>query len=558
MTLMSAGEALVDQLLAEGIDHAFTVPGESFLGALDAMETPSRSGHLRVIATRHENGAAFMAEAYAQLMQRPALCMATRAPGAANLSIGIHTARQDSAPLIALVGQVERRWQGREAFQEVDLVRSFGRLAKWAVEVERPEDVRELSHRAVLVARSGRPGPVLVATPADLLVQPIADQGPLAAASVPLVAPPPGAVETVMGALAEARTPVIVAGGGILRSGSADLLVRVAEALEVPVFSAWRRPDVFPNGHRLYLGSTGLAAPHTVLPRLQAADVIVALGTRLSEIASFRYQVPASSSTFFHVDIDPPSSWRPVIAIRADARAFLGTMLTAIERRAASDGGGWSASIDARRPRNHDDRAAFESASALTLPPPDDGGVHPAAAVLAIRQILDENTIVTTDAGNFAGWAARHLRFERPGTFLGPTSGAMGYALPAAIAAAVARPRARVIALAGDGGFGMSMGELETAVREHARLTALVFDNSMYGTIRMHQELGSGRRLATDLGPVDFAMVARGLGVVALDASRDADVEPALRAALAADGPSLIHLRCNPHWLSVDHELADS
>ena len=558
----SGGTAVVEQLLAEGITHAFTVPGESFLGVLDAMHDPAGEGRLRVVATRHESGAAFMAAAFGRLVHRPAVCLATRAVGAANLSIGIHTARQDSAPMVALVGQVGRRWRGREAFQEVDLVNSFGRLAKWAVEIDRADDLPAVIHRAVAVAAAGRPGPVLVALPEDVLGE-RAEAETVAPPSPPApVGPDLDAVRAVLHLLVQAARPAIVAGGGVLAAGAVAELVRLAELLEVPVFAAWRRPDVFPNDHRLYLGMTGLAAPPVVRDRLTAADVLVAIGTRLSEIASFEYQVPAPGTRFVHVDAEPSTpSWRPGLGIAADARAFLAAAAQLAEE--LQEG-----TAERRRHRaaaNVADRAAWEEATALPPIPQSvpassgaDGSVHPAVVVSVLTRLLPPDAILTSDAGNFAGWPARHYRFRFPGTFLGPTSGAMGYGLPAAIAAAIARPDRPAVAMAGDGGFGMVMSELETAVREGARVTSLVFDNRMYGTIRMHQELTApGRVLATDLGAVDFAAIARAMGAVAFTARANDEVEPTLREALAAPGPSVVHLLTDPRWLSVDRQLGD-
>ncbi len=554
----SAGTAVVEQLLAAGITHAFTVPGESFLAVLDAMHDPARQGRLRVVATRHESGAAFMAAAFGRLVHRPAVCLATRAVGAANLSIGIHTARQDSAPMVALVGQVERRWRGREAFQEVDLVNSFGRLAKWAVEIDRAEDIPRVIHQAVAVSSAGRPGPVLVALPEDVLAEPV-ETGTVPPASTPPAPADPAAVRDVVRLLDEAERPAIVAGGGVLRAGAVAELVRLAELLEVPVFAAWRRPDAFPNDHRLYLGMTGLAAPPLVRDRMMAADVLVAVGTRLSEIASFEYRVPSPGTRFAHVDVEPfTPSWRPGLGIAADARAFLAAA-TALAHAAEAGTAGRGAR---RAAANVADRAAWEEAT--TLPPIPHtalashgavGCVHPGAAVRALARLLPPDAILTSDAGNFAGWPARHYRFRYPGTFLGPTSGAMGYALPAAIAAALARPGRAVVAMAGDGGFAMVMSELETAVREGVHVTSLVFDNAMYGTIRMHQELAwPGRVVATDLGPVDFAGIARAMGASAFTVRTNEEVEPALREALSRPGASVVHLLTDPGVLSVDHD----
>jgi len=551
---LSGGQVVVAQLVREGITHAFTVPGESFLGVLEGLAGPHREGTLRLVATRHEGGAAFMAEAFGQLTQRPAVCLGTRAVGAANLAIGIHTARQDSTPMLVLVGQVKRAWRGREAFQEVDQVGTFGRLAKWAVEVDDPLELAPTIHHAVAIARGGRPGPVLVSIPEDVLEERLDDPSFLEAADPGRPVPPREAVAAVLSRLLAARRPVVLAGGGVLRSGAAAELVAFAEAAELPVVAAWRRPDVFPNQHRLYLGMSGLGAAASVRLRLAEADAILAIGTRLSEIATFGYAIPARGTQLLRVDVDPGAheTWHdPAVAVRADARAFLELAIGELgDPEAPGD-----PARGERAARNALDREAYLAASALPVVPLGEG-VHPAAVVAAMVEQLPDDAILTTDAGNFAGWAARYYRFSRPGTFLGPTSGAMGYGLPGAIAAALVHPGRRVVAMAGDGGFAMTMAELETAVREGLRLVALVFDNRMYGTIRMHQEDGAPDRVVgTDLGPIDFAAVATALGARGLRVDDDDEIPEALAEALDSEHPAVVHLRCDPRWLSVDREL---
>ena len=525
------------------------MPGESFLGLLEGL---SAAG-IRVVATRHEGGAAFMAEAHGQLTGHPAVCLATRAVGAANLAIGIHTARADSTPLFALVGGVPRAVRGREAFQEADLVGSIGRLAAWAAEIDTVDRVQPLLTEAVRQALSSRPGPVLLAVPEDL--QDDLMDGQAAASPAPFRVsrrePEADDVRAVLQLLTGARRPVILAGAGILRSRATADLVRLAELLEVPVIASWRRPDVFPNDHRLYLGMTGLGAPDTVRARLDAADAIVVVGCRLNEVTSFEYAVPALGIAWAHVDLEPRVAHAglpaPTIAVHADARTFL-----RVARRRVSGGVLAAEPYDARLAANELDRAAYEAAAQVDALPWDGPGVHPGRVIATLNEVLPAQAILTTDAGNFAGWAARGYRFRRPGTFVGPTSGAMGYALPAAIAAALEFPGRPVVALAGDGGFAMTMNELETAVREGVSLVALVFDNERYGTIQVHQEQrGTDVGMATDLGPIDFAAVARGFGAHGVRVDDDAAFEPALRSALATSGPTVIQLGVDPRWKAV-------
>jgi len=537
------------QLRAAGVRFAFTVPGESFLALLEAFAEEG----IRVVTTRHENGAAFMAEAYGQLTGRPAVALGTRAVGAANMAIGVHTARQDSSPMVVIVGQVQRRLRGREAFQEVDLVQSFGRLAKWATEVSDRDAVSATVEDVLRHLRTGRPGPVMLSLPEDLLDE-----------LVPPAAPPPArarsldlessAVRAVLHMLAGAQRPVILAGAGVLRARATNDLVQVAEMLEVPVITAWRRPDAFPNHHPLYLGMTGFGAASTVLPRLREADALLVLGSRLNEIASFDYAIPAKSQQWAHVDLEPRTASHglsaPTIAIPSDVRGFL---RSAIER--LKGGVLEAAGVDERAAGNRRDREQYEAASAVDLQPWDGPGVHPGRVVATLSSVLAPDTIVTTDAGNFASWAARGYKFHRPATFIGPTSGAMGFGLPAAIAAALARPNRPAIALTGDGGFAMTMAELETAVRERARVVAIVFDNQRFGTIRAHQERRGRGVAGTDLGPIDFAAVAEAFGARGIRVESDAQFEPALREALAHSGPSVVHLVLDRRWLAIDQVL---
>ncbi|CAN5575060.1 thiamine pyrophosphate-binding protein [soil metagenome] len=539
---------MIARALADaGVEWAFTVPGESFLGVLDALPEAG----IRVVATRHEGGAAFMAEAVGQLTGRPAACLGTRAVGAANLAIGIHTARQNSTPMVALVGQVERAFRGREAFQEVDQVGTFGRLAKWAAEIDDPARAPGVVSDGLREMAGGRPGPVLFSLPEDVLDKPTADDPP-DVTPAPAPAVDPAAVAPVIRMLAEAERPLILAGGGVLRARATDRLVALAEALRVPVMAAWRRPDVFPHENPLYLGMTGYGSPPPVAARTLAADALLVVGCRLSEVASFGYRLPADHTRWAHVDLEPRTGdgglRRPDLALAADAGAFLDAAIKAAIELAPTGDGPPSEPSEAL----DGDRAAFVAASVVDAAPWDGPGVHPGRVVATLQRVLPPNAILTTDAGNFGLWPARGYRFNQPGTFLGPTSGAMGYGLPAAIAASLCRPDRQVVAMCGDGGMAMLMAELETAVREGAQPVILVFDNRRYGTIAMHQLREGRSEVAVELGPVDFAAVARACGAQGGRVTRDAEFEPALRDALAADRPAVLQLELDPAWLSPD------
>ncbi len=545
----TVAELVAATLRAAGVRIAFTVAGESFLSILDALTATG----IRVVATRHEGAAAFAAEAYGQLTGRPAACLGTRAVGAANLAIGIHTATADSTPMFVIVGGVDRGLRGREAFQEVDLVNTIGGLAKWAGEIDDAETAASTLESAVRAVVEGRPGPALIAIPED--VQDLAlPEGTRA----PVVRPHPEApsaddLRAVLNFLASAERPVIVAGAGVLRARCSNDLVRFAELLHVPVIASWRRGDVIPNDHPLFLGMTGFGSPRTVRERLENADALLVLGSRLSEPTTFEYRVPAMGQRWMHVDLEPRSgpvgfASAPELAVRADARAFLRAANARLK-----EGLLLAEPVHARDRNNAVDRAAFEAAAVVDGGEWSGPGVHPGRIIADLHRLLPEDAIITTDAGAFAGWLARGFRFRRPGTFLGPTSGAMGYGFPAALSASLVHRERRVVALVGDGGMGMTMAEVETAVREGAHVVAIVFDNERYGMIRAHQDRnGSPTSPGTDLGPVDFAAAARACGARGVRVESDAAFEGVLRTALAASGPTVIQVALDRRWVSVD------
>jgi acetolactate synthase-1/2/3 large subunit len=549
--------ALAQALARAGVKIAFTVPGESVLGVLEGLS----ARQVRVVAARHESSAAFMAEASAQLTGRVGVCVASGGPGAANLAAGLETAFADSTPLVAVVGQVARSVRGKEAFQEVDLVRTFEPIVKWAAEARDPEEVVALTERAVTAAVRGRPGPALLAVPEDVLDAALQGEADAAdpngqAARLELrpeshAAPDPMVVRKVLHLLADAERPLILAGAGVLRARCSDALARFAETLQIPVVSSWRRPDVFPNDNPLYLGMAGPGGPANVRARMEKADALLVLGCRLNESTSFGFSLPGAGARWAHVDLEPRGGWsgcKPEVVMATDAAAFL-----RVARRLLDGAALDAASFDARKEANGSDRLDLEASSVVDAEPWDGPGVHPGRVVATLARVLPPEAILTTDAGDFATWAVRGFRFHRPGTFVSPTSGAMGYALPAAIGAALVRPGRAAIALAGDGGFAMTMAELETAVRERAHVVAIVFDNGRYGMIWRHQaERGEHEGLATQLGAVDFAAIGNACGALGLTVESDEEFEPALRQALEAGRPALLHLRLDPRWTTPD------
>ncbi|MEO6349428.1 MAG: thiamine pyrophosphate-dependent enzyme [Candidatus Limnocylindrales bacterium] len=544
----TVGHLLARALADAGVEWAFTVPGESFLGVLDALP----GAGIKVVATRHEGGAAFMAEAVGQLTTRPAAVLGTRAVGAGNMAIGIHTAKQNSTPLVALVGQVKREFLGREAFQEVDQVESFGRLAKWAAQIDDPDTAADVISEGLRIMMSGRPGPILLSLPEEVLDLPARSRGRSAQKSedgTTAAAVDAGAVRSVVERLLSAKRPAVIAGGGVIAATAKDLLVDLSERLAVPVFNAWRRPSAFPNDHANYLGMTGYGSPASVLKYLKAADFVLVIGCRLNEVASFDYEIPTRRQKWAHVDLEPRVTHAgldaPDIGIAADARAFLAAALDVVPKSAAV--------TEERRATLARERQLYLDATTFVEDAEWRGpGVNPGHVIATLERVIPSNTILTTDAGNFGNWPARFFHFGREHDYLGPTSGAMGYGLPAAIAASLCEPKRTVVAICGDGGFAMTMNEMETAVRTGAKPIVLVFDNQRYGTIAMHQR-NSGRDLvATELGPFDFAAVARAAGAQGGRVTRDAEFEPALRDALAANRPAVIHLEMDKRWISPD------
>ncbi len=556
MTPRTAGRLIADTLAAAGVRVAYTVPGESFLPLLDGLV----GAGIRVVATRHEGSAAFMAAASAALSGHPTAVLGTRAVGAANLAIGLHAAHADSLPVIALIGQVERSTRGREGFQEVDLAATIGGYCRWAREVRDAAALPAVLDEALRRATTGRPGPVLLSLPEDLLAEEVADApartAPAAALGPSRTPPDPVHVRRILHLLLDAERPVILAGGGVLRSRATADLVRLAEFVDVPVIAAWRRPDVFPNDNPRYLGMSGYFAARTVRRRLEDADAILVIGSRLNEVATYHYAIPAPGTRWAHVDAEPlgsrPGLAPPTLALAADARTFLREA-----RRVVGAGVLDAAGLERRRAATAADRSVYEDARRVDDAAWDGPGVHPGRVVATLNRVLSPDTIVTTDAGNFGGWAARGLIMRRPGTFLGTTAGAMGFAIPAAVAASLAAPGRPVVALAGDGGAGMTIAELETAVRVGVHPVVLVFDNERYGTIHDHQVRRGLAPLATDLGPVDWVRVAEGYGALGARIEQDDAFEPALRAALAADRPTVLHLVVDRRWVSVDR-IADA
>jgi len=541
-----AGHALVEALIAQGATTVFGVPGESFLAALDGFY--EHRDRIRFVACRHEGGASYMAEAQGKLTGRPGLCFVTRGPGASNAAIGVHTAFQDSTPMILFIGQVASSQRDREAFQEVDYRQMFGPgtlgFAKWAAEVHDPDRLPEYVGRAFHVAMQGRPGPVVLALPEDMLAA--ATSAPVLDRIEPaLAAPAPAALARVHDLLLAAERPLAIAGGSGWSAHACESLERFAESWQLPVGCAFRFHDVFDNRHPNYAGDVGIGINPKLAARIRDADLIVAIGPRLGEMTTSGYELltpPKARQWLVHIHAGADELGRVYAADLAinSSMACAAPALATLAPPATLRWAGWTASA----------HADYEANQVPTPVAPLDM----AEVVRCIDRHVPADTIFTNGAGNFAGWLTRFHRFagmrHAGRTHLAPTSGAMGYGVPAAVAAALLEPHRTVVNLAGDGDFLMTGQELATAIAHGAgrgagKLVSIVVDNGTYGTIRMHQEREyPGRVSGSDLGNPDFAALARAYGWFAGErVETTAAFEPALVAALAADRPALIHLR---------------
>ncbi|HET9653736.1 MAG TPA: thiamine pyrophosphate-dependent enzyme [Kineosporiaceae bacterium] len=545
----NAGEAIVETLAARGVRRFYTVPGESFLEVLDAVEQDPR---LQLVSCRHESGAAFMAEAEGKLTGRPAVAMGTRAVGAANLAIGVETAWEDCTPLIALCGQVETGSLGRRAFQEVDLPAFLGQVSVHAETLLRADRAAEAAARAHWAATSGRPGPAVLALPADVLAEPCPPDAPLL---VPgrraRTRPDDACLDDVAALLASAARPVAVLGLGA-QQARADVIALV-ERFGLGVYTAFRRQDAFPNSHPQYLGHLSLGTPPELVAALAGADLVLALGARLDDTTTQGFRLPGPTSRVIHVDLDPRALRAPVTlawSISADVAGFAQALLDRVQAVAATTVAvrDWSAEHTTYlRLSTPPEGAGGGNGSAGTGPA---AGLHPGQVLGAMRRRLPADVVLTNDAGNFSVFCHRYWRFEHPRTQLGPISGAMGYGVPAAVGAGLAEPGRPVVALAGDGGFLMTGQELETAVRQGVPVLVVVFQNGLYGTIAMHQAREFGRTAAVDIGPVDLAGYARSLGAQAVTLDAPQELDDAFAEASRFDQPRVIVVRTDPDVLT--------
>ncbi|MCJ2069614.1 thiamine pyrophosphate-binding protein [Methylobacterium sp. J-030] len=539
----TGARVLVDQLLAQGVDRLACVPGESYLAVLDALHDTG----VDVIVCRQEGGASIMAEAAGKLTGRPGICFVTRGPGATNASAGVHIARQDSTPMILFVGQIARRMRGREAFQEVDYSQMFGDLAKWAVEIDDAGRIPEIVARAFRVAMQGRPGPVVVALPEDMLddVVTVADAPRIEPAEP---APSPADIERLATMLVRARSPMVLVGGSRWREADSKRLAAFARRSDMPVANSFRRAGLYSSDHPNYAGELGIGPNPALMERIRGSDLLIMIGGRLSELSAQGYGllgIPNPGVPLVHVHPDAGELGRvyqPALAIQSAPGPFCAA-LAALEpaKPAASS-------------RTETAHAAFRAWS--ETPGPQPGAFQYGEAVVWLRERLPVDAVICNGAGNFATWIHRYYRFRGFGTQLAPTSGSMGYGLPAAVMAKRVHPERIVVALAGDGDVMMCVQEFATAIQYGVAIVVVVLDNGMYGTIRMHQEREyPGRVSATSLRNPDFAALAAAFGGHGERVERTADFAPAFERALMSGLPAMLHCFVDPQALTPTRTL---
>ncbi|MGD0564182.1 MAG: thiamine pyrophosphate-binding protein [Roseiarcus sp.] len=540
----TGGRILADALARNGVERAFCVPGESYLALLDALyQSP-----VAVNVFRQEGGAAMAAEAWGKLTGRPGIVMATRGPGGTNASAGLHVGRQDSTPMILLLGQVARRMRGREAFQEIDAKNFFGEVAKWVEEIDSPQRIPEIVSRAFHQATSGRPGPVVLSLPEDVLRETavVADAEPWAPVEA---SPDRRLMATLRDLLAAAKRPFVILGGSRWSEDAVAGVRRFAERFDLPVGCSLRRQMLFDHDHPNYAGDVGIGVNPALAQRIRQADVLLLIGGRMGEAPSSGYTLiesPEPLQKLIHVHSGAEELgrvYRPTLAINASPTLFV----AALDDLAPPDRLEWSAET----------RAANAAFRAWSTPTANVGPVQLGEVVTWLRGRLPNDAIVANGAGNYSGWVHRFFRFRGFGTQLAPTSGTMGYGLPAAIAAKLKFPERVVVAFAGDGCFQLTSQEFATAVQYHAAVIVVVVNNGVHGTIRMHQERDyPGRIIATDLVNPDFAALARAYGGHGETVASTEEFAPAFERAVASHKPAIIEVKFDSEAISTSTTLS--
>jgi acetolactate synthase-1/2/3 large subunit len=545
--LRTGGQVLVDALRINGVERVFCVPGESYLAVLDALY--DKGEDIALTVCRQEGGAAYMAEAYGKLTGRPGICFVTRGPGATNASIGLHTAFQDSTPMLLFVGQVARGCLDREAFQEIDFRRMFGEVAKWVVQIDDAARIPELVSQAFHRAMNGRPGPVVVVLPEDMLCDSVAvrDAEPCQTFAM---TPDAQDMARLSSLLAGAARPLMILGGGAWTQQAVADMQAFAEHHALPVALSFRCQDLFDNTHPCYVGDLGLAAGPALQAAVRDADLLLVVGARLGELTTGGYtlvEIPVPRQALVHVHLDVEELGRvyqPTLGINSSMTAFAASARESRPARAPA----WSA----RTRELHD---AYQRAREPQASP---GAVQMARIVTWLNEQLPQDAILANGAGNYSAWLQRYFQFKRYRTQLGPTNGSMGYGVPAGVAAKLAEPGRTVVAFAGDGCFQMNGQEIGTAVQYGANVIFIVVNNGMYGTIRMHQEREyPGRVSGTDLVNPDFALLAKAYGCHGEVVERTEEFAAAFERARTAGRPALIEIRVSPDALTPRASLTE-
>jgi acetolactate synthase-1/2/3 large subunit len=550
----TGARVLVDQLLIQGVNHVFCVPGESYLGVLDALHDSTAA--IRLIVNRHESGSVFMADAYARLAGQPGVVFVTRGPGASNAAIGIHNARQDSTPLVVFIGQVETENLGREAFQEIDYRQMFGAVAKAVEQVERADRIPEVVARAFQCATSGRPGPVVVALPEDVLAAQVrvAD----ARCHQPVQAAPSDTqIAALRSLLRQAQLPVLMLGGPGWTPAALDNLRRFVEVNDLPVVCGFRFQDRFDNEHPNYIGEAGIGINPKLAQRIKAADLVIAIGLRLGEMTTSGYTllrapVPDQALVHVHSSLEELGRvYQPLLMINSGLPQFAARLAAMNPFESAP----WGDHTRAGRAEYEE----WQQRPALYRQ--REPSLDLWQVMRQLRQAMPRDAIIANGAGNFSVWLHRFFRYGALGTQVAPTSGSMGYGVPAAIGAKIAAPERTVVCVTGDGDLMMSVQELATAAQYHAGVIFLLLNNSMYGTIRLHQERRfPGRISGTGLANPDFPLLAKSFGALGLRVADTAAFATALNEAIAYTRerrrPALIELVCDPDLLTPEATVA--
>lgn len=544
-TSRNGGRVLIDALRNNGMDRVFCVPGESYLAALDALhDTPDVALHV----CRNEGGAAYMADAYGKMTGKPGICFVTRGPGATNASCGLHVARQDSTPMILLIGQVARGDLGREAFQEIDYRKMFGEVAKWVAQIDDASRIPEFVNRAWATATSGRPGPVVLALPEDMLTD-LTGVADLPKWETVVTRPGHSDVQRVIQALESARSPVVIVGGSGWDEEARQQLQTFAQNWKLPVANSFRCQDYIDNDHASYVGDLGIGISPSLSERVKQADLLLVIGARLGEMTTRGYDlidIPLPKQRLVHIHASAEelgAVYHPEIAINASPAAFT----TALSEISPSAPLAWEKA-------SQQARADFE---AWNQPVTVGGDVQLAHIMSWLIDHVPDDTIICNGAGNYTGWIHRFWRFRKVRSQLAPTNGAMGYGVPAAIAAKLIAPQRTVIAFAGDGCFMMNGQELATAAQYGANIIVIVVNNSMFGTIRMHQEREYPRRVvATELQNPDFVTLAKAYGAHAERVLITDEFAEAFERARASNKPALIEIRLDKEIISPNITLS--